>query len=183
MTRRRIVIGTLLAFAAQSLMLGAMIARQAVALRQGETLILTARPADPRDPLLGFYLEMEFPISRVAGEIVRASSISVGERVYAILEKGEDQRWQVASLHRKKPPYSKERPVLRARIPGYRQDDYRALYGIERYYLPQDEAKQMEKKLRDGELQLEIAVSRQTGQSFIRRLLVKGEPVYEDPLF
>ena len=182
MTRRRLLIGMALAFALQSMMLGAMIARQAWALREGERLFLTARPVDPRDFLLGFYLELEFPISRLSGDLVREAEISVGERVYVVLEK-RDQKWRAASLHREKPPFSKERPALQAWLRGYWQEDFRAEYGIERYYLPEKEAKRMEKKLREGELRLEVALSRETGRAFIRRLLVKGEPVYEDPLF
>lgn len=190
---RRILVGTIIAFLLQTVMLGGMIARHVYALRSGETLILNAEPIDPRHPFLGHYLALRFPISGISETMIRETDAAFGQVVYVALDKAKNETWQIAGLHTTMPSFSPERPVIRGRIVGGRVDplseldgqsmDYEVRYGIEQYYLPERDAKAMEKKLAKGALQVEVSVSPSTGRAFIKRVFVNGEPAYQDPLF
>ena len=190
---RRILIGTIIAFLLQTVMLGGMIARHVYALRSGEPLILNAEPVDPRHPFLGHYLALRFPISRISETVVQETGAAFGQVVYVTLDKAKNETWQIAELHTTMPSFSPEYPVLRGRIVGGRVDplserdgqsmDAEIRYGIEQYYLPERDAKAMEKKLAKGELQVEVSVSPSTGRAVIKRILVNDESVYQDPLF
>ena len=180
--QRRIIAGTIVALLLQALALGAMVAKHAYALRSGATLVLKATPVDPRHLLLGHYLVLGFPISTADRRFAAEAGAVHNQVVYAALEQAQDGGWKIAGLHSAMPPFSPKRPVLRALLRrGHRED--RLLYGIERYYLDQRAAKAMEQRVRDGEVQLEVAVSRSTGRAAIRRILVNGKPAYRDPLF
>lgn len=190
---RRILVGTIIAFLLQTLMLGGMIARHVYALRSGETLILNAEPIDPRHPFLGHYLALRFPISRISETMLQETGAAFGQVVYVALDKATNETWRVAELHPTMPVFSPEYPAIRGRIVGGRVDplseldgqspDYEIRYGIEQYYLPERNANAMEKNLATGALQVEASVSPSTGHAFIKRILVNGEPVYQDPLF
>ena len=190
---RRILIGTIIAFLLQTVMLGGMIARHVYALRSGETLILNAEPVDPRHPFLGHYLALRFPISRISEKMIHETGAAFGQVVYVALDKAENETWQIAGLHTTMPPFSPEYPAIRGRIFEGRVDppseldgqsmDDEVRYGIEQYYLPERDAKAMEKKLAKGELQVEVSVSPSTGRAVIKRILVNDESVYQDPLF
>ena len=190
---RRILVGTIIAFLLQTVMLGGMIARHVYALRSGEILILNAEPIDPRHPFLGHYLALRFPISGISETMIQETGAAFGQAVYVALEKAEDENWQIAGLHTTMPSFSPERPAIRGRIVGGRvgplseldgqSTDYEVRYGVEQYYLPERDTKAMEKKLAKGELQVEVSVSPSTGRAVIKRILVNGESVYQDPLF
>lgn len=190
---RRILVGTIIAFLLQTVMLGGMIARHVYALRSGEILILNAEPIDPRHPFLGHYLALRFPISGISETMIQETGAAFGQAVYVALEKAEDENWQIAGLHTTMPSFSPERPAIRGRIVGGRvgplseldgqNTNYEIRYGVEQYYLPERDAKAMEKKLAKGELQVEVSVSPSTGRAVIKRILVNGESVYQDPLF
>jgi uncharacterized membrane-anchored protein len=55
-------------------------------------------------------------------------------------------------------------------------------YGIERYYVPEGEGRDLEQARSDGQLSIAARVS-DSGQAQIRRLFVDGKPVYEEPLY
>ena len=190
---RRILIGTIIAFLLQTVMLGGMIARHGYALRSGETLILNAEPVDPRHPFLGHYLALRFPISVISEKMIQETGAAFDQVVYVALDKTKNETWQIAELHTTMPPFSPEYPAIRGRIVGGRVDPlsefndqstaYEVRYGIEQYYLPKRDAQAMEKKLGKGELQIEVSVSPSTGRAVIKRILVNDESVYQDPLF
>ena len=190
---RRILIGTIIAFLLQTVMLGGMIARHGYALRSGETLILNAEPVDPRHPFLGHYLALRFPISVISEKMIQETGAAFDQVVYVALDKTKNETWQIAELHTTMPPFSPEYPAIRGRIVGGRVDplsefngqsmDYEVRYGIEQYYLPERDAQAMEKKLAKGELQIEVSVSPSTGRAVIKRILVNDESIYQDPLF
>ena len=185
-TKRRIFVGAAAAFLFQALSLGVMVAMHGYALRWGETLILRATPVDPRHPLLGHYLTLRFSISTADPKIAAEAGLGKRQEVYATLRQPEDGVWEIVGLHPAMQPFSPERPVLRARLVPVGVNDVdlrdRLYYGIERYYLDERDAKAMDERLTAGEIQVEVAVSRSTGQAAIRRILVNGDPVHQDPL-
>ena len=55
-------------------------------------------------------------------------------------------------------------------------------YGIERYFVPQDEGKEIERARDKGQVSVVAAVT-PAGRAAIKRLLLGGKPVYDEPMF
>jgi uncharacterized membrane-anchored protein len=55
-------------------------------------------------------------------------------------------------------------------------------YGIERYYVPEGEGKVLEDARNQEELEVEARVSKD-GTPQIARLILRGEPIYDEPLY
>ena len=55
-------------------------------------------------------------------------------------------------------------------------------YGLERYFVPQGEGRAIESARNEGKVSIVAAVTKQ-GRAAIKRLLIDGKPVYEEPLF
>jgi uncharacterized membrane-anchored protein len=55
-------------------------------------------------------------------------------------------------------------------------------YGIEKYFVPQGEGLEIEHSRNQGKVAIVAAVT-PAGRAAIKRLLVDGKPVYDEPLF
>ena len=55
-------------------------------------------------------------------------------------------------------------------------------YGLESFFVPQGEGREIEKARNDGKLAVVAAVAR-GGRAAIKRLLIDGTQVYDEPLF
>jgi uncharacterized membrane-anchored protein len=55
-------------------------------------------------------------------------------------------------------------------------------YGIERYYVPEGEGRVLEDARNQEELVVEVRVGTD-GTPQIARLILKGEPIYDEPLY
>ena len=55
-------------------------------------------------------------------------------------------------------------------------------YGIERYFVPQGEGREIEQARNQGKVSVVAAVT-PAGRAAIKRLLLDGKPVYDEPLF
>jgi uncharacterized membrane-anchored protein len=55
-------------------------------------------------------------------------------------------------------------------------------YGIERYFVPQGEGREIERSRNEGKVSVVAAVT-PAGRAAIKRLLLGGKPVYDEPLF
>ena len=55
-------------------------------------------------------------------------------------------------------------------------------YGLEKFFVPQGEGREIEKARNDGKVSVTAAVA-DGGRAAIKRLLLDGKPVYDEPLF
>jgi uncharacterized membrane-anchored protein len=55
-------------------------------------------------------------------------------------------------------------------------------YGIESYFVPQGEGREIEQARNQGKVSVVAAVT-PSGRAAIKRLLIDGKPVYDEPLF
>ena len=55
-------------------------------------------------------------------------------------------------------------------------------YGIESYFVPEGEGRELENIRNDGKLTVDVALGKD-GTPAIKQLRIDGEPVYEEPLF
>lgn len=175
-----------------ALIAGLVIDRAAI-LRLGTEVILQTRPVDPRDFLRGDYVSLSYNISRVvANELWGKPSKGRNTPVYVTLAPGADGAYAVVSV-RDEPIAAVGREVMirgRATRGAECGADRRHFcrnelltinYGIERYFVPEGEGRAIE-QARGGRLTIVAAVT-PSGRAAIKRLLIDGKPVYDEPLY
>lgn len=165
--RRFLVVACVLA---QVLALVWLAAGREYIVRFGETVYLRTAPLDPRDPLRGDFVRLDYEISTIGVKQMRGDlqegSTAKGRKVYAVLHKGEDGLASLAYATTVKPATGL---FLRGRL-RHRWRFRRAVsaaqvrYGIEQLFVEQGKGREIEKQRgrRDGlqiPLEVEVALS------------------------
>lgn len=135
---------TALVAVTQLLLIGVAIAPQASARLTGESYVLRVAPVDPFDPYRGAYVALRYPDLRPT----KAQRQSLGPRpefgsqskVYLTL-RPEGEVWVADEFSRTRP---EGEPYLAC------ERDWGIRCGIESWFLPQDQARQMEDDLSNG---------------------------------
>jgi uncharacterized membrane-anchored protein len=179
---------------AQTLVLAWMVAERVWLIKTGREITLPIEPADPRDLFRGEYVRLAYPIARVPLGAVEGGPVRRNDKVYVTLEKTADGAWKPVAaarwLHRDDDP---SRIVMKARVTwapapvsAEAQDgaDWRGptvRYGIESYFVPQGQGRQLEALAREKKLAALVAVD-WAGNAAIKGLIVDGKLQYEEPL-
>lgn len=160
-------------------------------LREGSEVTLQTRPVDPRDFLRGDYVVLTYEITNVpAGDLKDTPSRGRGTRVFVKLAP-KDGFYQPVSVHAEPVPVDGGEVLIRGRAAGGATcgstrrvfcDRLHITYGIERYFVPQDEGKEIERSRNQGKVSVVAAVT-PAGRAAIKRLLLEGKPVYDEPMF
>jgi uncharacterized membrane-anchored protein len=176
----------------QVALIGLMVYDRARVLREGDDVMLQTRPVDPRDFLRGDYVVLNYEISNVpAGALKDAPSQGRGSPVFVKLARKGDGFYQAVSVHTEQVPAAGGEVVVRGRAVGGATcgPTHRAFcerlqinYGIERYFVPQDDGKEIERAQNKGQVSVVAAVT-PAGRAAIKRLLLGGKPVYDEPMF
>jgi uncharacterized membrane-anchored protein len=161
-------------------------------LRAGSEVTLQTRPVDPRDFLRGDYVVLNYEISNLsAGELKDAPSRGRGTPVFVKLARKDGGVYEAVSVHAEPVPVAEGEVLIRGRAaggatcgPNHRIfcDRLRITYGIERYFVPQDEGREIERSRNQGKVSIVAAVT-PAGRAAIKRLLLDGKPVYDEPMF
>jgi uncharacterized membrane-anchored protein len=161
-------------------------------LREGSEVTLQTRPVDPRDFLRGDYVVLNYEISNLpAGELKDTPSQGRGTPVFVKLARKGDGPYEAVSVHAEPVPVADGEVLIRGRVvsgatcgSNHRVfcDRLRIAYGIERYFVPQDEGKEIERSRNQGKVSIVAAVT-PAGRAAIKRLLLGGKPVYDEPMF
>ena len=185
------VAAAIIAAALQTAVIGYMVESRASILRSGADIKLKTLPVDPRDLLRGDYVILSYPISTIPKSIVTGESPKGGTRarLFVRLKPGADGLWTAAGASFATLPAEEGSVVLRT-LPfdyyggsdGGVSDTLFVQYGIERYYVPEGEGKVLEDARNQEELEVEARVSKD-GTPQIARLFLRGEPVYDEPLY
>jgi uncharacterized membrane-anchored protein len=168
-----------------------MVVDRAQVLRDGIEVTLATRPVDPRDFLRGDYVVLNYDISALpAGALKDTPSSGKGTVVYVkVAPKGNV--YAAVSVHREPVPVTGDEVLIRGRAAsgaGCGPDnssfcgDLRIRFGIESYFVPQGEGREIENARNEGKVTVVAAVTR-AGRAAIKRLLVDGEPIYQEPLY
>lgn len=185
------IAAAIIAASLQTAMLGYMVEGRASILRNGADIRLKTLPVDPRDLLRGDYVILSYAISTIPKSIVTGEVPKVNgrERLIVRLKPGTDGLWTAteASFGTLAP---EEGSVLLRTQPfdyysvtdGVLPDSLFVSYGLERYYVPEGEGKVLEDARNQEELEVEARVSKD-GTPQIARLILRGEPVYDEPLY
>jgi uncharacterized membrane-anchored protein len=185
---RRAWIAAVIVALLQTVIIGYTIESHASILRSGTEVLLKTAPIDPRDLLRGDYVVLNYDISSVpASTVVGDLPKEAGERVLSVrLQKQPNGFWSIAESSFSTLEPKPDTVVLKSQpfqyYPVVGDQAIRVDYGIERYYVPEGQGRDLEEARSDGQLSIAARVS-DSGQAQIRRLLLDGKPVYEEPLY
>ncbi|MFS8115956.1 GDYXXLXY domain-containing protein [Rhizobium jaguaris] len=192
--RRRMWIAAIVVAALQTAVLGYMVGERAWGLRSGVEVLLKTAPIDPRDLLRGDYVTLNYDISRVpvSALIGGAPTENRKNQVLSVrLKRQDDGYWGIveSSFGRLEP---KPDTVVLKTLPfdyfSYGdsapppQATISVTYGIERYYVPEGNGRNIEDARNNDRVAIAARVSAD-GEAHIRSLLLDGKSVYEEPLY
>ena len=176
----------------QVLLIAFMVGDRVRILRSDTEVILKTRAVDPRDFLRGDYVVLNYDISSApTGELKDTPVSGPGMLVYVKLARGADGFHQAVSLHREPVAVGPGEALIRGRVDNrsFCGDNRRMFcssvqlsYGLEKFFVPQGEGREIEKARNDGKVAVVAAVA-SSGRAAIKRLLLDGKPVYDEPLF
>ena len=185
------IVAAIVAAALQTAVIGYMVESRASILRNGTEIKLKTLPVDPRDLLRGDYVILSYPISTIPASIVAGEVPKVNgrERLMVRLKPGADGLWTATEASFGALP-AQEGSVLLRTLPfdyysvtdGVLPETLFVSYGLERYYVPEGEGKVLEEARNQEELEVEARVSAD-GTPQIARLILRGEPIYDEPLY
>lgn len=164
----------------QAMVLLSMIARQEILLKNGTKIMLKCVPVDPRSLFSGDYVRLNYEISVIKPgeseyEQKKFNEFSDGDTVYVALEKNRtDNFYSVAGYSKSPSDLKKPYSVI---LKGTVEESYLSLhirYGLETYFVPQNEGKDIETNL--AEVSAEVSVAGD-GRSALSRLFVAGREV------
>ncbi len=200
--QRALVIASIL-----SLALLSMILQRASLLTNGQEVRLRTVPLDPRDLLRGDYVVLRYDISRLDTRTIKTrvdGRFHYHQRAYVTLQKNDDGFWQAVALADTLP---KQLSPQQALIAGYvqrvhtpfvrrhhpRNDNTAApkcespcqivylRYGIEKYFVPEGQGKELEKQRNQHRVAVLVRLSKD-GHAAIAGLDIDGSRTVIEPL-
>ena len=173
-------------------LIAVMVYDRAQILREGAEVTLRTRPVDPRDFLRGDYVVLNYEISSLAaGALQNTTTAGRGTQVYVKLAPNAEGHFEAVSVHAEPIPVTDKEVLIRGRVtsgafcgPKGRSfcDRLFVTYGIERFFVPEGEGRELENVRNQQRLSVVAAVTSE-GRAAIKRLLLDGKPVYDEPAF
>jgi len=136
-------------------------------------------PVDPRDLLRGDYVVINLALTRVSKDVIGTDTVTPGDRVYVGLvaqDGGPVKPIVVAKTREGAGPLAIAGTVL-----NNRGDSLRIDYGIDAFFLPEGQGREIE-RLERNRLLLEVSVA-EDGRSLPMALLVDGKAFKSDSIF
>jgi uncharacterized membrane-anchored protein len=176
----------------QVALLTVMIVDRVQILRDGKEVTLQSRPVDPRDLLRGDYVVLGYDISQLpAGVLLNQPASSRNPPVFVKLTPNRDGIYEAVSVHAEPVAVASPEVLIRGSIVygascgsrGYAFCEKLSIrYNLESYFVPEGEGRKLEDVRNKGKLSVVVAVL-PSGRAAIKRLLIDGKPVYEEPWF
>jgi uncharacterized membrane-anchored protein len=161
-------------------------------LREGTEVTLQTRPVDPRDFLRGDYVVLNYDISQLpAGPLQNEPAGARNPIVFVKLAPNRDGLYEAISVHADAVAVKSPEVLIRGRVasgatcgPRARAfcDKLQVRYNLESYFVPEGEGHKLQQARNQRKLMVVAAVT-PSGRAAIKRLLVDGEPVYDEPWF
>lgn len=177
----------------QIALLAAMVFDRAGILREGKEVRLQTRPVDPRDFLRGDYVVLGYDISQLkAGPLTGQPAGSRHPVVFVKLAPNRDGLYEAVSVHAAPVAVASPEVLIQGRVsygascgdsaaPAF-CDKLQVRYNLESYFVPEGEGKKLEDARNAGKVTVVAAVT-PSGRAAIKRLLLDGLPVYDEPWF
>jgi uncharacterized membrane-anchored protein len=178
----------------QCVLLVLMVADRMQILREGREVTLQTQPVDPRDLLRGDYVVLRYDISQLPAGALAGQPVAVRNPiVFVKLTPNANGLYEAVSVHAEAVPVTAPEVLIRGRLANYGGtscgSDRRAFcdkltiqYGLESYFVPDGEGKKLEQARNQQKLRVVAAVL-PSGRAAIKRLLLDGQPVYEEPWY
>jgi len=176
----------------QFALLALMVIDRVQILRQGTEVTLQTRPTDPRDFLRGDYVVLNYDISQLpAGPLQNEAAGVRNPIVFVKLAPNRDGLYEAISVHADAVAVNSPEVLIRGRVAygatcGPRRsafcDKLQIRYNLESYFVPEGEGRKLE-QVRNQRKLMVVAAVRPSGRAAIKRLLVDGKPVYDEPWF
>jgi len=182
----------------QAGILGWMIWDRVQILNSGQTVKLAVQPIDPRDIFRGYYVTLNYEISRIRPTLVGSDEeFARHDIVYVSLKEGVDGIWVAAGIS-KSPENQPGQVTIAGRVTYVRPNSIASTadgelgcsdpcqmvvvrYGIEQYFTQQDAAREIELARQGGDVEILAAVNA-SGTAAIKGIIVDGALRYEEPL-
>lgn len=173
----------------------ATVVQRAAILRSGQEARLEVVPVDPRDLFRGDYVVLGYRIGTVDfPKDATSNPFTRGQQVFVTLRPDGDNKAKAIAISAERPAVSGSDIVIAGVVSspstcplneagvsdcksGRRAVGVR--YGLESYFVPEGEGKKIE--LAPKALLEVIAAVAPSGQAAIKRLLIDGKPVYDEP--
>jgi uncharacterized membrane-anchored protein len=173
----------------QIALIALMVADRVMILRTGVDVKLEMRAVDPRDFLRGDYVTLSYGISSVSSGDIK-DAVRTGSTVFVKLAPNRDGFHEAVSVHTAPVDVAAPEVMIQGRVSGgswcaAAPGGLCALevhYGIEKYFVPEGEGGKIEAARNARKLAVIAAVT-PAGRAAIRRLLIDGEPFYDEPWF
>jgi uncharacterized membrane-anchored protein len=159
-------------------------------LRDGTEVTLQTRPVDPRDFLRGDYVVLSYDISSLPAGALKDTPVT-GKGIYVKLAPKAGGLFEAVSVHTEPVALGAGEVLIHGRLTGgatcgvgsrsYCEKIF-INYGIERFFVPEGEGRELEKSRNQGKVTIVAAVTG-SGRAAIKRLLLDGQPVYDEPWF
>ena len=174
----------------QCVLLVLMVADRVQILREGTEVTLQTQPVDPRDLLRGDYVVLRYDISQLpAGALAGKPADARNPFVFVKLAPNAEGLYTAVSVHAEPVPVTAPEVLIRGRVSYSCGTNVRIFcdkltikYGLERYFVPEGEGGKLEQARNQQKLRIVAAVL-PSGRAAIKRLLLDGEKVYEEPLY
>ena len=172
----------------------ATVVQRAAILRSGQEARLELTPVDPRDLFRGDYVVLGYTIGTVNVPLDVTTAFTRGQQVFVTLRADANNKARAVAISAERPAVSGTDIVISGVVSaastcqlneagvtdcklGKRAVGVR--YGLESYFVPEGEGKKIEQTAR-GRLEVVAAIA-PSGQAAIKRLLIDGKPVYDEP--
>lgn len=153
----------------------AFIFSKQIILKTGKTVLLETLPVDPRDLLRGDYVVLSYKIGSPEPDKIKKdkSFYRYDETVYVTLEQ-RGKYWESVSVSSEKPATGKD-IFIKGRTRNSHRDRIEIIYGIESYFVPEGQGKEIELATRMGSKQKPAveAVIDKDGNAIIRRIILE----------
>jgi uncharacterized membrane-anchored protein len=178
-----------LVVALQTAALVGMVAIKHRTLITGAPVLLKTEPVDPRSLFRGDYVVLNYAIGSLDyGALEGDNAFRRHDDVYVVLRRG-DAYWEPVSIHHEMPAHGPESVVIRGEvqypgvwIDGENRDGINVHYGIESYFVPEGEGREIELPRNEGKVAILVAVDG-GGAAAIKAVLVDGMVRYQEKLF
>jgi uncharacterized membrane-anchored protein len=172
----------------------ATVVQRAAILRSGQEVRLEIVPVDPRDLFRGDYVVLDYRIGTVDMPKGMTNAFTRGQQVFVTLHPDENNKARAVAISAHRPAVSGTDIIISGVVNslfacplneaggrdcrlGNRMISVR--YGLESYFVPQFEGKKIELTAK-ARLEVVAAIA-PSGRAAIKRLLIDGNPVYDEP--
>lgn len=181
-------LGLVLAFILQVGLLGWVIYDRAHLLQTGRELNLAVVPIDPRDLFRGDYVTLSYNISRVRADVLAGDNdFNYGDTIYVTLS---DDKAVTAVTHTQPADGLFLRGTVSAvDLHSVCEDGsaatckaYGVQYNLEKFFVPEGTGKELEQLRSEQKISVDVAIG-SDGRAALKRLLVDGEPRFDEPIY